>query len=85
MESYSDSFVTWGLLDKEPKPVAIRWVGGWRSSNADGLQEVCVPAGMGCTSPSTGGCGKRRVLTNSAGKWETGNHPLGHATVGAAG
>lgn len=61
MESYTDSFVTRGLLDKEPKPVAIRWVGGWRSSNADSLQEDRVPAGMGCTSRSTGRCRKRQI------------------------
>lgn len=58
MESYTDSFVTRGLLDKEPKPVAMGWVGGWRSSNADALQEDCMPAGVGCTSASTGRCGK---------------------------
>lgn len=61
MESYTDSFVTRGLLDKEPKPVAIIWVGGWRSSNVDGSQEDGGPAGVGCTSPSMGRCGKRGI------------------------
>lgn len=81
MESYSDSFVIRGLLEEEPKPVAIRWV-------EDGEQR-CGWLGGGLWA------GRRAVhitqhqeMQEMVGLkkfcWEMRNHPLG-PTVGAAG
>lgn len=52
MESYTDSLVTQGLLDKEPEPAAVR---GWRSRGLEpgsSLAQRCPEMGTVTESQS---------------------------------
>lgn len=71
MESYTDPFVTRGLLDKEPKPVEL---GGWEDEGAVMWRTMCRQA----WGAALGNVRFKEI------RWEPGHHPLGQATIGAA-